>query len=179
MVINKFDYSLKHGQEIQKTGGKDSLEKFVPNFRSSTYVGLTNLVIFDANGSIEERRNELLEFKQKLGIEFETFLFPSNKDNGDLETLLERVINLNNQGLFDCFDNFNRCLVDSIPGRQLTPLDRKTKIYNYASLLNPENPDYAKEKDRDYLNKEHWNLDSNELEPLYDFLRPYFIQDGN
>jgi hypothetical protein len=179
VVINNFGYSLKHGQEIQRTGGKDSLGKFVRNFQSSTYVGLTNLVIFDANGSIEERRNELLEFKQKSGIEYETFLFPNNKDNGDLETLLESVINLNNQGLFDCFDNFNNCIVGSIPGRQMIPLDRKTKIYNYTSLLNPKNPEYAKEKERDYRNKDHWDLDSNHLAPLYSFLKPYFNQDGN
>lgn len=172
-VQKKFKYLLKNGEEIQQTFGKDSLIKFQTNFKQSSGRGVTNLVVFDANGSYTKRLAELELKKVELDIQFETFLFPNDKDSGDFETLLEHIINPDNAFILDCFDNFNQCVVTINP--QLFTLNKKTKIHNYISVL-VSDVALAKERNRDYLNSEHWNLNSPELTPLYDFLKPYFTE---
>jgi hypothetical protein len=173
-VARRFNYRLKAGTEIQEVKGKDHLAEFLPKFIISTEQGFSNLVVFDANGNFEGRVGELNEKKIDLGVEFETYLFPNNQSNGDLETLLESIINQKNRPILECFDAFNRC-VNTIPLITF-PLNRKTKIHNYVSVLVNES-DLAKERNRDYTNEDHWDLDSENLTSLIDFLAPYFEEE--
>lgn len=107
-VESRFSYSLRTGIEIRKTQGKDNLDRFSQNFRESTDLGLTNLVVFDANGSFSDRRDELNQKKTDHSIEFQLFLFPNNHDSGNLETLLRRIAR--NQNLFQCIDTYSDCI---------------------------------------------------------------------
>lgn len=145
--------------------------------RSTTDNGGVNIVILDADNNFEARRNEVQEWKQEHDVEFELFLLPNNHDAGTLEDLLEHIINPNNQPIFDCWQHYEDELVQQeIPGRTPPPLTtpaKKTKIYGYLEALLGETKsqkDLIKEANRNYENPQHWNLDTEYLEPLKLFL---------
>ena len=114
--------------------------------------GGVNLVIFDADDDCEKRRKELLEWKNKVGVEFELFLFPNDKAAGELEDLLEQIINSDNRPVMNCWRMYEDSLKDIIlpwkGGMPLTIPAKKTKI---------------KEANRDYTNTNHWDLHSQKL----------------
>lgn len=166
-----------------KTGGYQKLfsENGINTIKEGMDYGATNLVIFDADDDIEARRRELLSIRDKYGVEFELFLLPNNKDAGSLEDLLEHIINPNNQPIFDCWQHYEDELVQQeIPGRTPPPLTtpaKKTKIYGYLeALLEPKQKDLIKERNRNYENPQHWNLDAEYLEPLKKFVKNSIIK---
>jgi hypothetical protein len=58
-------------------------------------------------------------------------------------------------------------------GKELTIPAKKTKIYAYLEVLlgvTKKEKEKIKERERDYKNKGHWNLDSDFLIPLKEFL---------
>lgn len=139
--------------------------------------GGVNLVIVDTDKDIVARRKEILDWKQEHGVEFELFLLPNNQDAGTLEDLLENIINPNNRPIFDCWGHYEQELVQSdIPGRTPPPLTtpaKKTKIYGYLEALLGETKsqkELIKEVNRNYENPQHWNMDSEYLEPLKQFI---------
>jgi len=139
--------------------------------------GGTNIVIIDADKDIDARRADILKWKQDNGLDFELFLLPNDKDAGALENLLENIINPNNRPIFDCWEEYEKKLVKlDIPGRTPPPLTtpaKKTKIYGYLeALLGPtkDEKELIKERNREYSNTMHWNLDAEYLEPLKGFL---------
>jgi len=139
------------------------------------------LLIFDADtddngGGYYRREKEIKDYALPLdGI----FLFPNNKDDGALEDLLENIINQANKPVFDCWKKFEDCLRNDATekiGKELTIPAQKSKIYVYLESLlgkTKKEKDKVKDKDRDYTNAEHWNLDSEVLEPLKKFLNKY------
>ena len=145
--------------------------------RSTTDNGGINIAILDADEDIDARRKDILNWKQEHGVEFELFLLPNDKDAGTLEDLLENIINPNNRPIFDCWEHYEQELVQiDILGRTPPPLTtpaRKTKIYAYLEALLGETKnqkELIKEANRNYENPQHWNLDSEYLEPLRSFL---------
>ena len=151
--------------------------------RSTTYNGGVNIVILDADSDIEARRREVMDWGQQNGVDFELFLLPNNHDAGTLEDLLENIINHNNQPIFDCWEHYEQELVQlDIPGRTPPPLTtpaKKTKIYGYLEALLGESKsqkELIKETNRNYKNTQHWNLDSEYMEPLKTFLADKIMQ---
>lgn len=161
------------------TKGWDKLftEDVVGRMRSAANNDVTNLVIFDADKNPEQRRNDILAKKEELGLEFELFLLPNNKDCGALEGLLENIINPNNQPVMDCWHDFEKELSEvRIPTKtppKLTIPAKKTKIYAYLETLHGESKSQKqliKEPNRNYKRPDHWNLDAEYLLPLKEFL---------
>lgn len=145
--------------------------------RTNTANDVINIVILDADKDIDARRADILNWKQDNGLEFELFLLPNDKDAGALEDLLENIINPNNQPIFDCWEDYEKALVElDIPGRTPPPLTtpaKKTKIYGYLEALlfeTKSQKELIKEANRNYENVQHWNLDAEYLEPLKEFL---------
>ena len=140
--------------------------------------GGVNLVIFDADEDCEKRRAELMAWKVDTGAEFELFLLPDNKSKGELEDLLEQIINPENQPVMDCWDVYEDLLKGvALPwkdGVALTIPAKKTKIYAYLEVLlggSKSEKKKIKEANRDYTNANHWNLNSSRLYGgLLDFL---------
>ena len=174
-------YSINHTGDLKgdKTGGYKKLsdEINIREMRINTDQGGVNLVIFDADKDIEARRKELEAVKEQYHVEFELFLLPNNQDTGELEDLLENIINPNNRPIMDCWEDYEKELVKlEIPGRTPPPLTtpaKKTKIYGYLeALLGDSNTqkELIKEVNRNYGNTLHWNLDAEYLEPLKGFL---------
>ena len=164
---------------ILRTNGKDNLKSSVAinRMRSMTDQGGINLVIFDADNNFETRRASILEWKKQNGLEFELFLLPNNQDKGELEDLLENIINPNNRPILDCWEKYEKELVTlDIPGRTPPPLTtpaKKTKIYGYLEALlfeSESDKKKIKEREREYHNALHWNLDAEYLSSLKEFL---------
>lgn len=181
------NHSINHTGELMgnTTGGYQKLshEMNIREMRINSDNDGVNLVIFDADDDIEARRRELLSIQDKFGVEFELFLLPNNQDAGALEDLLEHIINPNNQPIFACWQHYEDELVQQeIPGRTPPPLTtpaKKTKIYGYLEALLGETKsqkELIKEANRNYENPQHWNLDSEYLEPLKAFLENNIIQ---
>lgn len=159
--------------------GWDNLktEASAVRMRSMSANGGVNLVIVDADKDLQARQNEIEKWRKMNDVEFVLFLTPNNEDTGALEDLLEHIINPNNKPIFDCWEHYEQELVQrEIPGRTPPPLTtpaKKTKIYGYLeALLGPSDDDkeLIKERNREYTNTMHWNLDAEYLEPLKSFL---------
>ncbi len=167
---------------ILRTNGKDNLKSTsaINRMHSMTDQGGINLVIFDADDDFKARRASMMEWKEENGLEFELFLLPNNKDKGELEDLLENIINPNNRPILDCWENYEKELVTiHIEGRTPPPLTtpaKKTKIYGYLEALlfdSDSEKKKIKEREREYDNALHWDLDANYLLPLKEFLEKW------
>jgi len=138
--------------------------------------GGINLIIFDADLDKKKREQEILEWKKKFNLSFELFLLPDNSNSGTLEHLLEKIIQDNNNPIFDCWDQYEKCLkTKTIIGRSepLTIPTKKTKIYGYLEALlgsTKSEKNKIKEDKRNYKENKHWNLDSEHLSSLKNFL---------
>ena len=100
--------SIMHPGKDSETGGYTKLRKedSINALRQNTDAGGKNLVIFDADDDCEARRKELLAIQEEFGVEFELFLLPNDKDAGELEDMLEQIINPNNQPVMDCWATY-------------------------------------------------------------------------
>lgn len=178
--LEKDDIIETKGWTNIKSEGKDG-EVIRNQMTRNTDFGGINLLIFDADNNFELRLQELEEYKQIMKLEFEIFLWPNHSDSGDLETVLENIINPNNSSIFDCWADYEICLQTiSIEGRSkpLTIPARKTKIYGYLEALLGESYSQKKkinEGNRNYTQNEFWNLKSDYLDPLKSFLNNYFF----
>lgn len=169
---------------IVKTSGCDSLispkteKTYLNQMRLTSANGGTNLVIFDADDDFEKRKNALLHWKERHNVAFELFLFPNNNDIGELEDLLEQIINKENQPIMDCWTNYENSLKEvKLPWKQGEPLTipaKKTKIYAYLEVLlgaSKSQKEMIKDPKREYTNKNHWNLKADALNALSGFLK--------
>ena len=97
------------------------------------------------------------------------FFFPDNESPGDLEDLLLRIINPEHQIIIDCFQEYQGCLenVDDY----ILP-NKKAMIFAYCEALLPKKEaKKIREEHRDYLDEKLWNIHSEFLEPIKEFLR--------
>ena len=129
---------------------------------------------------MESRRKDLLEWKKTHGLDFELFLLPNDHEAGTLEDLLESIINPENKPVMDCWESYEKGLSKiQLPWRKGMPLTtpaKKTKIYAYLEALlgkSKSQKDKIKEPNRDYTNRDHWNLDADALTELSAFLTKY------
>lgn len=168
---------------IEVTGGWNSLiapskeVAYLNSMRKNSANEGVNLVIFDADENPEQRRIDILKWKTKHNVDFELFLFPDNSSAGELEDLLERIINRDNRPVMDCWAGYENSLSKVVlPWRNGNPLTvpaKKTKIYAYLEVLlgiSKSQKELIKEKNREYHNENHWNLKADELKLLRDFL---------
>ena len=174
--------SIIHPGKNNDTGGLGKLksEETLQALRQNTNQGGVNLVIFDADENPAERRAELLAIKKAAGVEFELFLLPNDKDAGALEDLLENIINPDNQPVMNCWQTYEGELAKvRIPTKTpptLTIPAKKTKIYAYLETLldkTRSQKELIKDRNRNYENTQHWNLDTEYIEPLETFLNNY------
>ncbi len=153
---------------IISVGGWQEIHKSENQFKENTNDGGVNLVIFDSNSTPVKRKKELLGLKSNLGIEFELFLFPNNKDAGTLESLLCEIINNKKSDVFDCFDKYVKCINKN---SNYNLPDLKSKIYAYLeSVLPKSKQNQKKDGERDYKDEEFWDLSHKYLNPLKKFL---------
>ena len=138
--------------------------------------GGKNIVIFDAdfkeNGGSYEQRKLFLE--QKLGsVGFsgvDMFLFPNQSEDGDFETLIERVANPLHTRLFSCFKKYENCIKSYNEPKYKTP-NRKNMLHSYLfTFVKSEEEEKKFKVSFLYENPEYWDLNATALNPLKEFL---------
>ena len=155
----------------------DKERTFINEMQRRTADGGINLVVFDADSNCETRRRELSDWERRSKVNFELFLFPDNSNSGELEDLLRQIINPVNQPVMECWDKYEDSLkAINLPWKDGIPLTipaKKTRIYAYLEALlgsSRSEKEKIKEAKRDYLNKNHWDLNAQALHNLIDFL---------
>ena len=174
-VLN-FDNS-KYAVEIECVGGKDNLPNVFNKMKDTTLSeDGTNLIIFDADsqakakdgGSIE-RKKYLRQLLTSNGVQAEIFLYPNYKDDGDVETLLERMMRKDlHDKFFDCYNDYETCLGDDY----VRP-DLKTRLFAYIRAqkeLSSKQRKHIGDGEWLFTDDNYWDMDSKDLEPLKTFL---------
>ena len=149
--------------------------------RANVDEGGKNLVIFDADfpgnsGGFAARRDELISNRDSIGIDFELFLWPDNKSDGDVECLMEQIARRDlYPEFFICFSRYECCISKRKKenGEQFysTP-NRKGKLHTYYNSLPISSRKKSKSGGGDWgwNIPEIWNFDAMELQPIKDFL---------
>ncbi|ELR70295.1 hypothetical protein C900_03980 [Fulvivirga imtechensis AK7] len=162
-----FGATIEDEDFIVVEGNIEKIHLVEQSIKSSSQAGKTNLLFFDADTDcygtidrIEEKRNE-------MSFEFDVFLFPNNHDSGNLETLLRGCINKDNDQLFECIDSYASC-IDRLQLDNLQRFDEKAKFFVYVESFSVGGS--GKGDKREYFEKQLWNLNSEGLKPLKEFL---------
>lgn len=133
-------------------------------------------IIFDADKSY---KNTLEHIKNKLGNlenQVDIFLFPDNKSNGELETLLTQIAK--QKEFIECFDNYINC-IESKDKEAVKNIYKKSKMYAYQEAVGLQKEIKKMNRNnkthKDFLCKEeifskYFNFDSPALKPLEEFL---------
>lgn len=142
------------------------LRKMKTQMRRAHDAGRHIATIVDADKDAESSRRELRHIVGKIGVPVSrSFLLPDNKQPGCLETLLESLAVPPHDAVYDCFDAYKKCLRACKPCYRLP--DTKARVYAYCSAVGSE----TSPTEHDYCNRDHWDLDATDLEPLRKFLR--------
>lgn len=174
LVIKSENKEIK----IKAIGGYTNLEMQKTTFDLHQDDGFNILVIQDADnpdkshGGVTDRVNYLIEMKEKLSVNFKTFLFPNNLDDGDLETLLLKIVKSETYDLTDeCYSTFIKKEEELKLGFADELKENKGRIFNYfRAYYGMEN---AKENKRVY-SEDCWNFKNEYLNDLF-----CFFEDNN
>jgi hypothetical protein len=98
------------------------------------------------------------------------FLFPNNKDDGRLETLLRRIVPLENQPYFTCIQSYKACIAP-LPHSAVTKFDHHREIFVYVDSIIAAGK--SKGHERDYSIAHVWDLNNEALDPLVYFLKQH------
>lgn len=189
LVQNRFNAELER-EQVVVTGGFGRLfcaENLTQLERIQDEEGI-NLVIFDTDReehiseeSFEIRKSLLVNQAEDKKIEIKLFLFPNNRDDGDLELLLQQIANpvvykpfsACFEPYFDCLHAYNR-QYQSETGKDLKvwpeKIRRKLALINFLNFHYQE----SNANKRNYTDTNFWDLNSPALNPLIAFLRPHF-----
>lgn len=175
------DYNIN----IHGIGGFTKLYDFKANIKEYEISGFDFHVIFDTDTSVRHKdsyggrigkTNFLNEHKVKLEIDFSTFLLPfDNEEEGNLEDLLIKIVNKDNFNAFlACHNNYCSCLKSGrLKLLGMNELEsQKSQLFNY--LQASRGMKSAKELERNYLDIELWDLESEALTPFIQYLSEIF-----
>ncbi|CAD5271341.1 MULTISPECIES: DUF3226 domain-containing protein [unclassified Imperialibacter] len=143
--------------------------------------GRRNLIIVDADvnnfnqvkSGVQVLLDRIAEEQERLNIPFQadSFLFPNDILDGNLESLVRNLAPLNKSDIWNCIDGYSKC-VEQIQTPGFRAIDAKTKIYIYVNAH-----DHVKWNAQEWLlDTEIWNLESNSLDNLLAFLDKYFTR---
>ncbi len=142
------------------------------------------MFIFDAdnythvNGGYNKRKNFIDEwiFKNYPKLKYSLFLFPNNKDQGEIEDLLLDLITEVHKHLKKCFNNYVKCLENENSLQYKLP-SSKDQIYAIISALENSKLDKDiehKKKGNYYFDDENiWNYEHSSIIPLFNFINDH------
>ena len=167
------DIKAKDGILLRPSDGVEATfgRKFLPTLEEICKVRSKVLVIGDANSSPDGRRKKFWQSVEKITQEekvnkdiiFSLFLLPDDSRQGELENLLEDIST--KKDIYNCLGEYEDCLLKKNPKYCLLSL--KDKIYAYCQAMGVE----PRDEERDYADKRLWDLDSEKLNALKDFLQ--------
>ena len=173
---------LKHiGIDIDKIDfvhedGKDNIRLDKNKFLEAQIENKNNIILFDADkeGLTKAMLDKFLADNPEIQAEY--FLFPNNEEDGNVETLLEKILLKNRyNGFFGCFNDYEMCIKgqkdDDGNALYSTP-NLKGKLYTFFTSLHLSKNKMKEVKRGNWLFNEtgYWDFDSPYLEPLKVFL---------
>ncbi len=161
VVLSKID---NHQIEITSIGGWEKLHLSENALEYNKDLGYKNIIFFDADNDSTSRRREIIAKLKNPKLIDDVFLFPDNQNPGNLETLLLNIINPKYSSINNCYDTYKSCLEGLCFENGY--LDDKIKIYTFLALLNKK----PKEKDRDYMDSDAWDLEHSLILNLIKYL---------
>lgn len=175
-VFEHFQVGLSHTDDfyiLNSWSGYKSGGYVIESIRQNFDNGAASILILDADDNFQQRQTEVLADFARYGIPINLFLSPNNNGAGELENIL-CAIAVEKQ-ILTCFDAYEACIANNYK----TPV-LKAKIFAYLDALLPDkntrggSSDLLQPQNRDYRNKAHWDLKDTYLQPLNDFLSPFF-----
>ena len=168
--------------QVIPTNGWTNLKLAAPKIIEFTDAHNDICIVFDADfptneGGFKKRLDEINAIRKEQQLNFEVFLFPNNIDDGDFESILEAIANELRKGVFECFTDYERCVKQKLSEKEMTfhlPA-RKSRIFAYAETLPFSSKEWEKFGKRGnflFENTDYWNINSEALKPLFDFLAP-------
>jgi hypothetical protein len=122
---------------------------------------------------LNQRRREIISVLQPENINAKIFFFPNDRDPGELETLLLKLIPVANRYYFTCFNAFDDCIDNNIHSK--TSL--KDRFHAYCCSLLEEREHNQRRPlvypSGDYFKERFFDVNSVELNALKDFLREH------
>lgn len=157
--------------DINSSDGKDNLKKVKKIISHKKDLK----IIFDAGDDIEQAKKDIQERLKKIAeendidenslLQAKIFLFPNNKDNGDLEKLLENIAR--EKCILECFEQYKKCIEKLQEKNKNIKLPaKKSKVFAYLESFGFKNDD-----ENFKFNEDIFDLNSEYLEPLKNFLK--------
>lgn len=155
--------------EIISTWGKDNIKAHINDKKIKKALDDEKVcIIFDADSSHKESLETIQKsLQEKLGDkarEIGIFLFPNNKDTGNLETLLEKIAK--KPELIECFDCYVKCIESKEKGASKN-IDKKARIYAYKQVFGLIQKE-KKEKDKKE-NDKSYQMQVDDYQKCFDF----------
>lgn len=173
--LNHLGISLDKVDFIHEDG-KDNIRLDKNKFLEAQTENMNNIILFDAdkNSSTKIMLDKFLTDNPDIQAAY--FLFPNNKEDGNLEILLDHILLKEKfPGFFGCFNDYEMCIKgqkDEAGNTLYSTPNLKGKLYTFFTSLHLSNSKMKKVKRGNWLFNEpgYWNFDSPFLEPLRVFL---------
>ncbi len=141
--------------KVKDVTGKDNLSKRLLEIEKYD----KTLIIFDADKDYESNKKEILKVvsktKQTISEE-QIFLFPNNRDDGDLETLLLEIAK--HDEFLKCFEGYLECIKSKEHYKPIKNIS-KSKWYAYLEVFELQNFFKDKRNKNDKKNEEKIIID--------------------
>ena len=157
-------------------------EANVNQIKQAITEGAQVLVLVDADtvakGAGYEKRKQYLDSgSEKHKISFPYFIYPDNRSEGEVETLMEAAARRDLHGIiFDCFEDYERCVSgrkgdDGQPFYNTPNLKVKLHTYITAQKVSRKLRDNFGNGDWLFDREEYWDLTTDKLIPLRNFFK--------
>lgn len=108
-----------------------------------------HLIIFDADDDYNNSKANIDNQINQMNIpkeNYEIFLLPNNKENGNLETLIEKIAR--HKELLNCFESYEKCIKGlALRNDNIKLPPKKSKVFAYMESFGFKNPIKLKEFD--------------------------------
>lgn len=132
----------------------------------------------EKGGGYTKRKTYIDKKSQENGIVFPYFLYPDNHSEGEVEQLMSAVARRDlHKVFFDCFEDYEKCIEgakDKATGELMYKApDIKSKLNAFIRAQRLSSREKSRIGSGDWLfeNTNYWDLSSEKLKPLIDFLK--------
>jgi hypothetical protein len=175
---NHYSISADDSIKLLVSGGCSNLVHLKVKLLEQQDQGYRLAVVQDADDAVKDphkggclkRMTYLAKLKSDIAIEFDTFLFPNNSNDGDLETLLLSLTNEEKYTPYhECYHRYSEEVrAFSCDDHANELMERKSLVFNYCQVY--QGMGMSSEIDRHYR-PDYWTLDSPEVEPFKTFIK--------
>lgn len=146
------------------------------SFEINSDAGGINIVISDCFHGFSKDNQHMEEIKSRFSISFEHFIFPNNATTGSFESLLFDLIPNKYKDFKRFFSLYEREISNHAysTGKTYNSPSDAGKLYAYLdAVLSVKDKKMTNPDERDYLNKDYWDIHHESAEPFARFLCSY------